>query len=207
MKTIFLLTALFTGVTLFAQTREVYGKFTKSDGSKIKGSSVRKMYEDQLIITNYTGGSDNTGIIEIETSTGAYVAEFRNVMNAAGAAAQPVLPKPKTAVAATTVRSNIDIGKTQIVAPSPAQVKITRGEISVVSNNPGQSPQYLITTKIVMEDLQVISCTDDAVTGKSKIKLKGTRIGWIYYTYDNKGNATSSKAGWDTATGQAWTNF
>ncbi len=207
MKSIFLLLATFAVTGLFAQNKEIYGKFIKNDGARIKGTSTRKLFEDQVIITGYTGGSDNSATIEIEVSTGTYVAEFRNMMNAAGTPGQTIVPNTKPSIAPTALKKDIGINKTPIVQMQQVQPKITSAELSVVDNRPGQSPQYQIASKIVLQDIKVESCTDDLTSGKTKIKLKASRIGWIYYTYNIKGAMTSSKSGWDTVAGQAWNNF
>ena len=60
---------------------------------------------------------------------------------------------------------------------------------------------------IILEDVKVESCTDNAAAGTSKIKLKGSRIGWTYYAYDKQGSRSSTQSGWNAATGEAWNNF
>ena len=77
MKTILLLLLTFASVNAFAQTTTIYGKVIKSDGTRIKGTSVIRGYEDQLIISNLSGGTDNTASIELEVPTSGYMAAFR----------------------------------------------------------------------------------------------------------------------------------
>lgn len=215
-KSILLLIATFTISCIFAQTRTTYGMFKKSDGSRIKGSSKVKGYEDQIVINNYTGGSDNTATIEIEVPMGTYISEFRNLMNTSNAASQPKnLPNAAVANKPVVTNPNVikqDIGikatptlKTMQSAP-PATPALARMEISVTET---KTPDYWDRTmnKIIMEDVKVESCIDNASAGTCKIKLKANRIGWVYYNYDMKGNQSSSKSGWNSISGTVWNNF
>ena len=210
MKTAFILLATFITTGLLAQTTGIGGRFKKSDGSimkpAVKNSFGMVEFSDQLVITNFTGGSDNSATIEFETPTNTNVAEFRNMMNAAAAPGQPATPKTKPVAPATTIKQDITIRK-PVVVQQPLPVKITRAEITVASDNPSQYPQRQLVKKIILEDITIESCTDDAATGKSKIKLKGTRIGWIYYSYDKAGARSSAQSGWNVTTGQAWNTF
>jgi len=215
-KSTLLLIAMFAITCVFAQTRATYGLFKKSDDSRIKGSSKEKGFEYQVIINNYTGGSDNTANIEIEVPMGTYISEFRNLMNTTSAASQPkTLPTAAMANKQVVTNPNVikqDIGikatptlKAMQSAPPPAPT-LARMEISVTET---KTPDYWNRTmnKIIMEDLKVESCTDNASAGTCKIKLKGNRIGWVYYNYDKNGTQSSSKSGWNTISGTAWTNF
>ncbi|MES2427865.1 MAG: hypothetical protein V4560_12880 [Bacteroidota bacterium] len=209
MKTIFLLLTTFAVTGLFAQTRVIGGKFTKSDGTRMKPATTMvfvKGIDDNILITNYIGGSDNSASIEIEVPIGAYVTEFRNMINSGTASNQLVATKPKVAVATTIIKQDIGIKTSPSIQPlQPAA--LARAEITVVNINSGQSPQYQWVNTIILEDVKVESCTDNAATGTSKIKLKGNRIGWIYYAYDKQGSRSSTQSGWNAATGQAWNNF
>ncbi len=198
--------ALFAFTGIFGQTKNIYGKVTKSDGTKIKGTSTFKGFEDQLIITNYTGGSDNTATIEIEVPTSTYLADFRNMMNAAPAAAVVARPVGGTAIIPANPALSATSAKTTALRPSPA-AKIARIDIAVTSRNNNSMPT--LTNQIILEDVKVESCTDLPASGTSKIKLKASRIGWIYFSTDVKTGRTSatSKSGWDTVAGAAWNNF
>src|SRR6218665_970306 len=129
MKSVFFFLALLGSTTLTAQSRVIYGLFNKSDGSRIKGAIKLKGFEDQIEITNYTGGSDNTATIEIEIPTGTYVTEFRNIMNSALAASQPkALPKVATATNPVVTNPNVikqDIGIKQSPNLNPLQSTAT----------------------------------------------------------------------------------
>ena len=199
-----MLTALLSFTVIFGQTKTIYGKVTKSDGSKIKGTSTFKGYEDQLIITNYTGGSDNTATIEIEVPTSAYIAEFRNMMNTAPALAI----KPIGTNAIIPANTALAASSSKIIASRPVPTaKITKVDISVTTRNSNAMPT--LTNQIILDDVKVESCTDLPASGTSKIKLKASRIGWIYYSTDTRTGRTSAtnKSGWDTITGASWTNF
>ncbi|MBS1566156.1 MAG: hypothetical protein JST39_17365 [Bacteroidetes bacterium] len=208
MKSFFVLAALFTATASLAQTKTIYGKFTKSDGARIKGTSVMRGYEDQLIITSYTGGSDNTATIEIEVPTGAYVADFRNMMNAAQPAPAIAAIKPASAAAVSPAGATIANAppKTMAVRTVPAP-QLARVDISVTNRVSNNVPT--LTNQIILEDIKVLNCADDAASGTTRIKLKATRIGWVYYSVDPKTgkNSTTNKSGWDTITGASWTNF
>lgn len=206
-KITLLLLSVFFVAGLIAQQKDIYGNFTKSDGTKIKGSSVTTRYENQVIIVNYTGGSDNSGTIEIEVPSGAYVADFRNLMNAqisSGTNKTALVPISKTTVAPPAqVKANIN--KTQI---TPQSLTLKSAEITVTSRFGNQVAGDPVS-KIILQDITVQSVTDNVATGTSKIKLKATRIGWIYYTYEQSSRklSGSSKSGWDNAAGKAWTDF
>ena len=207
MKFLFVLFTSFITTGLFAQTTSIYGKVTKGDGSRLKGTSKFKGYEDQLIITNFAGGTDNTATIEIEVPTYSYIADFRNMMNTPPTAPATTLPKKNvtaTVPAATnlpTMPEKMAIVKTLPVFP------IFRIDISVTSRTNNQFP--VLNRQIILENVNVESCTDNAQTGTSKIKLKANRIGWIYITIDpvTQKVANTAKSGWDTIAGTAWTNF
>lgn len=63
-----------------------------------------------------------------------------------------------------------------------------------------------VTYKIVMEEAVVVECED--ANNITKVKLRATRIGWVYYSTSVKGATTvSSKSGWDAAAKKAWTGF
>lgn len=215
MKTFFLIVTSIISSCLFAQTSDIYGLLKKTNGAKISGTSHAIGFESQVIILNYTGGSDNTAIIEIEVPTGAYVGELRNLMNSAAAtgqtgvpAQQPIAKKPAT-LPTSPIKKNVEISPTINKKTVQAQaVLLASAEISVVGNN-SNNGKARITNKIILQDVQVESCTDDVATGNSKIKLKGKRIGWVYYSYETTSGKISniSKSGWDTVTGTAWNNF
>ncbi|MBS1660239.1 MAG: hypothetical protein JST68_04225 [Bacteroidetes bacterium] len=209
MKAILLLAAILAFTGVFAQNNQIFAKFTKSDGSTIKGTSTRRLFENQVIVASYTGGSDNSGVIEIEVPTSTYVGEFRNAMNAANtAAARPAVPVASNKVIAAPVsKAGLSDKVTKTMAsPAVQQPGIAKAEITVASSSADANLKP--STKIIMEDLKVEGCTDNAATGTSKIRLRGSRIGWIYYSYPaNGGAATTSKSGWDVAAGKAWNNF
>jgi hypothetical protein len=98
MKSFLTVIVLFAVTGSLAQTKLIYGKITKNDGSRIKGTSVMRNYEDQLIINSYTGGTDNSATIEITVPTFTYVADFRNMIKTT----RPATVITKTA--ATTVK-------------------------------------------------------------------------------------------------------
>lgn len=215
MKTFLLIVTSIISSSLFAQTSGIYGLIKKNDGAKINGTSHAIGFESQVIILNYTGGSDNTATIEIEVPTGAYVGELRNIMNSTAATGQPGVPaqqpiakKPAT-LPSSPIKKNVEvtpaINKRSIQAQA---VLLASAEISVVANIT-YSGSVKITNKIMLQDVQVESCTDDVSTGNSKIKLKGKRIGWTYYSYEATSGKVSniSKSGWDTVSGTAWNNF
>ncbi|MCC7400118.1 MAG: hypothetical protein IT214_01425 [Chitinophagaceae bacterium] len=201
-----LLFSVFFVSGLMAQQTDIYGNFIKSDGTKIKGTSVAIGYEGRIIISNYTGGSDNSGIIEIEVPSGAYVADFRNLMNTqtSSGTKTALAPVSRTTVAPQTqIKANIN--KTQII---PQSLTLKSVEITVISRF-GNQTSGDPASKIILQDIAVQSVTDNVATGTSKIKLKATRIGWVYYTYEQTSRklSGSSKSGWDNAAGKAWTDF
>ncbi|NML23959.1 hypothetical protein HHL16_23965 [Pseudoflavitalea sp. G-6-1-2] len=206
MKAFLFLLAISVTMHVAAQTKETYGMFRKSDGSRIKGTVKLKGFEDQISISNYTGGSDNSGAIEIEVPSGIYVAEFRNLMNTVSNGSKVIAASPKTIAEPATIRKDAGVRPSPTMQMEPAKPRLARAEISVTENNP---PQYLHRTvsQIVLEDLIIESCTDNATTGTTRIKLKGSRIGWVYYSFDSKGNRRSNQSGWNTVTGQQWNNF
>ncbi len=208
MKTFFLLLAIVVATSVAAQTKDIYGKFTKSDGTKINGTVVVKGFEKLLIINNYTGGSDNTAIIEIEVPTAAYVSDFRNLMNSPATVPSKITPAPKvvTRPAVTAPAAKTEIKKPNL-ATTQAQATLSSAEINVLEHINGGTHSRTIT-KIILQDVSILSVTDSAATGKSIIKLKGNRIGWIYYSYDTGGKiSVANKSGWDVVAGAAWTNF
>lgn len=194
----------------YAQTTTIYGKVTKGDGCRIKGTSVMRGYEDQLIIVNYTGGSDHTASIEIEVPTSACIADFRNLITATPQ--QPIAVKSttttaiKSSVTPTVNARQIAVSPGKITPQSLQTFPISRIDISVTNRVSNNLPT--IARQVILEDVKVESCTDLATSNTTKIKLKANRIGWIYYNMDIKGNiSVSSKSGWDTVKGTAWTNF
>ncbi|RQO68940.1 hypothetical protein DBR40_18310 [Pedobacter sp. KBW01] len=205
MKTTFLLLAVLFTTSLFAQTTTIYGKVTKSDGIRVKGTSTYRGYEDQLIITNLAGGVDHTALIELEVPTSGYVGTFRNMMNTAPT--QIVAVKAATTInlksAATALAA---IPAKTITTPLSAVFPISRIDISITSRTNNQMP--ILTRQIILEDVNVESCTDDIASGTSKIKFKANRIGWIYNNWGVDGKLRSTdKSGWDVVKGTAWTNF
>ncbi len=205
-KTILSFAIIVITVASYAQTTTIYGKVTKSDGGRIKGTSVMKMYEDQLIIVNLTGGSDNTATIEIEVPTSACIADFRSL----------IIAPPQQTVAAKPAGSNAVKPPGSVVPVAVSPVKITtqslqtfpiaRVDISVTNRTGNSMPTLL--RQVIFENVVVESCTDIVASNTSKIKLKAKRIGWIYYSTDAKGNVkVSGKSGWDNTAGTAWTNF
>lgn len=207
MKTFLLVACTIISTALFAQTRNIYGLLKKSDGAIIKGTGTARGFEGQIIIQNYTGGTDNSATIELEVSTGAYVGELRSLMNSSTAQV-PAAKKPSISPA-TTINKNLEttssINKKAVLA-QPLSLAST--EISVVENKTAGLPGKIMS-KISLQEVQVLSCTDDVATGKSKIKLKAKRIGLTYYSYETSSGKISniSKSGWDTVAGTAWNNF
>ncbi|TXH21948.1 MAG: hypothetical protein E6Q95_02940 [Chitinophagaceae bacterium] len=213
MKTFLLIVTSFISAAVFAQTRNIYGMLKKSDGTIIKGTSTARGYEDQIIIQNYTGGTDNSATIELEVPTGAYVGELRNLMNnstaQSGAQTQVLATKKPSISTATTMNKNKETTSTinkMTTLLHPFSLAST--EISIVENKAAGLAGKMMS-KILLQEVQVLSCNDDVATGKSKIKLKAKRIGWTYYSYETTSGKISniSKSGWDTAAGTAWNNF
>lgn len=207
MKTILLLLLAFAGTNAFAQTTTIYGKVIKSDGTRIKGTSVIRGYEDQLIVSNLSGGTDNTASVELEVPTSGYMAAFRTMMNTPSA-------QPKTAVAKRIAATAVKSAGTAIAAmperPMTLQslpaFPISRIDISVTTRINNEVP--VLARQVILEDIRVESCTDNIAIGTSKIKLKANRIGWIYINRGPDGKVRSAdKSGWDTVSGTAWTNF
>ena len=208
-KVVLLFTVIMITATTFGQTITIYGKVTKGDGSRLKGTSTMKGYEDQLIIANYTGGSDNTATIEIEVPSAAYVADFRNMIKATPqqtVAIKPIAVKPIAANAIKPSGRSIAIAPGKIATQSLQTFSILRLDISVTNRVSNALPT--LSRQVILEDVTVESCTDIVASNTTKIKLKANRIGWIYYSADAKGNIkVTGKSGWDTVTGLAWTNF
>ena len=207
MKTILLLLLTFASVNAFAQTTTIYGKVIKSDGTRIKGTSVIRGYEDQLIISNLSGGTDNTASIELEVPTSGYMAAFRTMMNTPSA-------QPKTAVAKRIAATAVKSAGTAMAAmpertmtlQSLTAFPISRIDISVTTRINNEVP--VLTRQVILEDIRVESCTDNIASGTSKIKFKANRIGWIYINRGPDGKVRSAdKSGWDRVSGTAWTNF
>lgn len=205
MKSFFALIALLAVTGIAAQTKTIYGKVTKSDGSRIKGTSTMKGYEDQLIITNYTGGTDNTATIEIEVPTNIYIATFRGMINTA----QPVtlVAKPTATSLKSANTSSSAMPERTITQQSLQAFPISKIEISVTNRVNNSVPT--LSNQIILENVRVESCTDNVASGTSKIALKASRIGWIYFNIDARTGKLNSinKSGWDTVAGTAWNNF
>lgn len=113
---------------------------------------------------------------------------------------------PKATVTPTTVIKPT-LNKTTLTQKLPASPKFQNIDISINTRN-GESI-YCIRNKIVLQNVSVLAVTDDYATGSSKIKLKATRKGWIYYSYEVQSGKISniSKSGWDNEANKAWTNF
>lgn len=80
--------------------------------------------------------------------------------------------------------------------------KLPNGEIVVTV--PGE--RRALDHKIIMQDIEVVQCSDG--NGTTALELKAVKIGWVYYTTDKRGKAKiSSKAGWDLAANDTWTDF
>ena len=80
--------------------------------------------------------------------------------------------------------------------------RLRNGEIAVTV--PGEKRK--LDYRIVMQDITVEECVD--AEGQTTLQLKAGRIGWIYYTTDRRGkSAILSKAGWDEAKNDVWTEF
>ncbi|WP_133177551.1 hypothetical protein [Chitinophaga parva] len=206
MKTTLIIALMAISTTLFAQSITIYGKAVKGDGSRLKGTSTMKRYEDQLIITNYTGGSDHTATIEIEVPTAAYVADFRNMMTTATQPKPSIAAKPIIKNIANPGSAPIAAATGKITTQSLQTFPLSRLDISVTSRVGNNLP--VVSRQVILENLIVESCTDIPASNTTKIKLKAIRIGWIYYSTDAKGNTTvTGKSGWDTAVGAAWTSF
>ncbi|MCC7525521.1 MAG: hypothetical protein IT250_11910 [Chitinophagaceae bacterium] len=213
MKISLLIVTSMIGTALFAQTRNIYGLLKKSDGAIIKGAGTARGYEGQIIIQNYTGGTDNTATIELEVSTGAYVGELRILMNSSTAQSGvqtqvPAAKKPSISPATTMNKNKETTSSINKMATLVRPLSLASTEVSVVENKTAGLPGKIMS-KILLQEVQVLSCTDDVATGKSKIKLKAKRIGWTYYSYETTSGKISniSKSGWDTTAGTAWNNF
>lgn len=213
MKTFLLVACTIISTALFAQTRNIYGLLKKSDGAIIKGTGTARGYEGQIIIQNYTGGTDNTATIELEVPIGAYVGELRNLMNSStaqsGVQTQVLAAKKPSISPAKTMNKNMETTSSiNKMATLVRPLGLASAEISVVENKTAVLPGKIMS-KISLQEVEVLSCTDDVATGKSKIKLKAKRIGWTYYSYETSSGKISniSKSGWDTVAGTAWNNF
>ncbi|MGN6419191.1 MAG: hypothetical protein ACTHMC_16955 [Pseudobacter sp.] len=80
--------------------------------------------------------------------------------------------------------------------------KLPTGEIIVTV--PGE--RRTLDHRIIMQDIEVVQCSDG--NGNTQLELKAGRIGWVYYTTDKRGKSkVSSKAGWDLAANDTWTDF
>lgn len=80
--------------------------------------------------------------------------------------------------------------------------KLPNGEIAVTI--PGE--RRTLDHRIIMQDIEVIRCSDE--NGNTQLEIKAGKIGWVYYTTDRRGKAMiSSKAGWDVAANDTWTDF
>ena len=204
-KIILLFAITIIAIKINAQTTTIYGKVLKGDGSRLKGTAVIKGYEDQLIINNFTGGSDNTATIEIEVPTAAYMADFRSMMNTAPK--QTLTAKPAAVNVQKQPGTSIAIAPGNITTQSHQAFPISRFDISVTSRVGNAMPT--LSRQIFFENVIVEACTDIATSNTSKIKLKANRIGWIYYTADPvKGTIkVTGKSGWDNVAGIAWNNF
>ncbi|MFT3827419.1 MAG: hypothetical protein QM731_26085 [Chitinophagaceae bacterium] len=210
MKSFFVLILLFVFTNSFAQTKTIYARFTKGDGARIKGTSTMRGYEDQLIVVNYTGGADNTAIIEIEVPTSACIADFRNMMNTAPKATQPAIAASKPVATSAIKPANAataGLPEKTITVPSLATFPISRIDISVTNRVNNSVPT--LTNQVILEDAKVESCTDIPASSTTRIKLKANRIGWIYFNTDPKTGkpTTTNKSGWDVIAGGSWTNF
>lgn len=76
---------------------------------------------------------------------------------------------------------------------------LLNGEVDVTK--PGERPVTLYIIK--MEKIKVLSYAE--TTGSAAVTLQATRIGWIYYSMNNKGEQTESKRyGWDAETNKEW---
>lgn len=220
MKAIFLFVAAFICTGAFAQTKAIYGYFSRSDGSKIYGTSTRRGFEKQIIVASYTGGSDNSATIEIEVPTSSYVADFRNIMNASiqpaptvskPIAKQTTVKVPSSTLANSTVKTQLD--KTDLIVKATPVPAISKVVITFTQYDAGTSDR--ITRIIVLEDVKVQTVTDEGVNGTSKIKLIGNRIGWAYYSVPTAPyspaqpvpTANVTKSGWNVIANCSWTNF
>lgn len=210
MKTLLLPLATFSIASLFAQTPAgIYASITKSDGSTIKGTSVTYRYEDLFVVKSLSGGADNTATVELEVPTSGYTATFRNLVDTAPVKAKTTPANQVAAGMVKPVSSAITdkVPRTVNSAALPA-FPISRLEISVTVTRDGGSAIPFITRQIILENAIVAGCTENVAGGTTKIKLKGTRIGWAYVKRDNSWKISGiSKSGWDTVTGTAWTNF
>jgi filamentous hemagglutinin family protein len=191
-------------MTMTAQTTTIYGKVIKGDGSRIKGTSVMKGYEDQLIIVNFSGGVDNTASLEIEVPTSACVTSFRNMIKTESQ--QPLITKPAGGATIKPSVAAVNIAPGKITTQSLQVFPISRMDISVTSRVGNNLPT--LTRQIILENAIVERCTDDLASNTSKIKLKANRIGWITINFGPDGKIRSTdKSGWDLLTGAAWTSF
>ncbi len=156
MKTTLLFLAMVITTGLFAQTNVIGGRFTKSDGTRIKPPTKMifiKGIDDNIPIISYAGGTDNSATIEIEVPTGVYVAEFRNMMNSSHGTELATAQKTKNIAPSTAIHKDIEVkSSTAIKAIQPQQSRITRAEITVVNNSAVNVPQW--ERAIIIEDIK-----------------------------------------------------
>jgi type VI protein secretion system component Hcp len=84
MKKIFLSLLLAIPVMIMAQksTTEDFGKFTNAAGTLIKGSSMTRGFERQIIVENLVAASTNNNTsVKFSIPTDAATGEFRNTLN------------------------------------------------------------------------------------------------------------------------------
>ncbi len=84
MKNVILSLLLAIPVLVIAQrtTTEDFGRFTNAAGAVIKGSSVTRGFERQIIIENLVAASTNNNTsVKLSIPTDAAVNEFRNALN------------------------------------------------------------------------------------------------------------------------------
>lgn len=170
------------------------------------------MFDNLLIVKNLSGGTDNSAIIELEVPTSGYTATFRSLAQATAAQPQSAPAKPiATRNIATTMNPTV-ANAAKTITPNIALLAypISRIDISVTATRDGGNASIeFITREIILENVKVESCTENMATGTTKIKFKGTRIGWVYVDRPlpafRPGNIT--KSGWNAVAGTAWNNF
>ncbi|MGJ7029588.1 hypothetical protein [Niabella hirudinis] len=209
MKSTFLFLFTFTVTSLLAQTPAgIYAKITKGDGSRIKGTSVTRLYEDQFIVSGLAGGVDNTATVELEVPTSGYMATFRTMMSAATASTKtPIAKQPSASIAKAAGTVLNSVPQKPMTLQAVQSFPISKIEITITTRLVADM-MPVVARKIILENAIVESCTDNIASGTSKIKFKANRIGWLYNNWGRDAKLRNTdKSGWDTITGTSWTNF
>jgi hypothetical protein len=135
-------------------------------------------------------------------------------MNAAATANTTPVAKPiaKANTSIATAKPDLIAAKPGLVATKMTiptkQPGISKVEVTVLAPAAVEDNTLKPSRQIILEDAKVLSCTDNPSTNTTKIKLQGSRIGWIYYSYNPKGVAGAvTKSGWDVIGNKAWNSF